>query len=90
MADNDKSIEMLRAKVAEGRQVVLVALFVTNPANDNGALFESQLEAVEAMSKNVLELAGCEVESAATAVRIGSTDDDATAILSATLTTERN
>lgn len=90
MADNGKSIEMLRAKVAEGRQVVLVALFATNPANDNGALLESQLEAVEAMTKNVLELAGCEVESSATAVRVGAADDDATAILSATLTTERN
>ena len=88
--ETEKTKEFLRAKVDEGKQVVLVALFASNTADDAGALIDSQLEIVTAMAKNVLQLAGCEVDACASAVRLTDANTDDVAILSATLSTERN
>ena len=80
---NSESKSEVISRVEEGQQAIVITLLAKNKSGES--VLDSQLELAINMAKNVLQMAGAEVDASGSAIRFDPLDVGKTARLTATL-----
>lgn len=78
------TVSKIVSLVEEKQQAIVICLLART---ESGAILDSQLDAAIAMAKNVLQLAGAEVDASGSAIRFNAVNVGGVARLTATLDT---